>query len=129
MDNCSYIPQSKDDFESIERLRQLEAQQIRLLIPELLEWLQDANWPIYAEVKSILIPQQMNLVEPLRAILRSKDSSWKYFVVSDFLPCLHDEMIQELQTELYELAHAPDAADRLEEVDACARVLLEARCK
>ncbi len=129
MNIYSYIPQSKDDFERIEQLRQLEADQMIPLIPQLLEWLQDANWPIFSDVKSILIPQQMHLTEPLRAILRSTDSSWKYFIVSDFLPCLNDDVVQQLQTELRELAYAPSAQDRLEEVDDCARRLLEARSR
>ncbi|WP_322905761.1 DUF5071 domain-containing protein [Paenibacillus sp. SGZ-1009] len=128
MDAIDYIPQSKDDFNSIERLRQLRSEQIVPLIPQLLEWLQDQNWPIYNDIKSILIPQQLFLVKPLKQILHSNDSSWKYFILSDFLPCVDDEVLRQLQVELQMLAYSPlSIEDKLEEVDVCALELLKTR--
>lgn len=128
MDNINFIPKTKDDFESIEKLRKLNDEEIVPLIPQLLEWLQDANWPIFNDIKSILMLQQEFLIEPLNEILQSNDSSWKYFIISDFLPCLDNIVLKKLQVELHKLAYFPvSKEDKLEEVDVCALELLKER--
>lgn len=119
------LPESKDDFASITVLQQLEFVQITALIPDLLIWIQDGNWPIYQSIKELLLPQQENLIEPLKEILNSNDSSWKYFLLNDFIPFLRTEVIQKLIEELSMLSNHPTFADQSEEVDLLAQKILE----
>ncbi|WP_269430637.1 DUF5071 domain-containing protein [Paenibacillus dauci] len=94
-------------------------------MPDLLIWIQDGNWPIYQSIKELLLPQQENLIEPLKEILNSNDSSWKYFLLNDFIPFLRTEVIQKLIEELSMLSNHPTFADQSEEVDLLAQKILE----
>ena len=71
------LPQDKFDNKNIEKLKMLEDKEIKLLIPELLEWLQDYNWPVADDVLQVLL-QRENLVVPcVKEILEgSVDVSW-----------------------------------------------------
>ncbi len=71
------------------------------------------------------MPQQENLIEPLKEILNSNDSSWKYFLLNDFIPFLRTEVIQKLIEELSMLSNHPTFADQSEEVDLLAQKILE----
>ena len=44
------LPRGKHDFERVDLLKKVERDALRPIIPELLKWLQDTNWPISAEV-------------------------------------------------------------------------------
>ena len=57
------LPQDKFDNRNIEKLKMLEDKEIKFLIPELLEWLQDYNWPVADDVLHVLL-QRENLVVP-----------------------------------------------------------------
>ena len=67
------IPKHKDDQEVIENLRKLSFEEIKPIIPDLLEWLQDINWPIAGPVADILKPFSNNIVPDIIKILRTDD--------------------------------------------------------
>jgi len=62
MDIRKLIPKHKDDQEVIENLRKLSFEEIKPIIPDLLEWLQDMNWPIARPVTEILKPFSEQIV-------------------------------------------------------------------
>lgn len=50
------IPRTKDDDEAIDNLKSCSFNEIREYIPQLLEWLQDVNWPVSAPIFNYLLP-------------------------------------------------------------------------
>ena len=42
----SLIPSNKHDHEKVKRIKELGYPKIKPILPELLEWIQDVNWPI-----------------------------------------------------------------------------------
>ena len=49
-DFLDYLSKSKYDFESIARLRLQEPARLLPILPHLLAWIQDSNWPILNEM-------------------------------------------------------------------------------
>lgn len=119
-----FIPKHKSDFDSINQLKLCSKEEIRPIIPELFAWLQDSNWPISAEVRSILFQFDMELIPVIRQILNSNDSSWKYFVLIHFCKQLPNALLEKLTYELNRLSTNPSENDKLEEIDQIAKEIL-----
>lgn len=50
------IPKHKHDHDAVSVLKDLSFEQIKPIVPALLEWLQDANWPIAGPIANVLEP-------------------------------------------------------------------------
>jgi len=50
-------------------------------IPDLLEWLQDMNWPIAQDMEDLIADYEEYLVPHIRAVFKTSDGSWKYFLL------------------------------------------------
>lgn len=70
------LPRDKQDFERVEQLKTEPLENLRLILPELLEWLQDGNWPISDPIEDILIDFQYELIPYIREILDENDVGW-----------------------------------------------------
>ena len=46
MDIKALIPKDKSDIETAETLSNHSFKEVQPIIPDLLEWLQDGNWPV-----------------------------------------------------------------------------------
>uniref|UniRef100_UPI00403F1FD1 DUF5071 domain-containing protein n=1 Tax=Paenibacillus sp. FSL R5-0713 TaxID=2921655 RepID=UPI00403F1FD1 len=54
MDMRSRLPRDKFDFEAVSELNEFSNEELRNSIPELMQWLQDGNWPISKPVEDLL---------------------------------------------------------------------------
>lgn len=54
------IPKDKMDIESVNKLKALDINLIKPIIPDLLEWTADANWPTSKEIGKLLLPLGRN---------------------------------------------------------------------
>ncbi|MCS7074116.1 MAG: DUF5071 domain-containing protein [Bacteroidia bacterium] len=81
MDIRQLIPKHKDDFIVIEQLKKLTFPEIKPIVPDLLEWLQDINWPIAVPIAEVLRPFTDNIVSDILTVLRSSDGIWKLSVL------------------------------------------------
>ena len=82
MNNYSHIiPQSKEDDSYIEHLQKCPIDDIKPAIPQLLEWLQDGNWPQARIIAKYFEPYIKEIQEEIIAILHTNDSVWKYWVL------------------------------------------------
>ena len=70
-------PRDKHDFASLEIIEALEPSTWAHLVPELLTWLQDPNWPISGRVKEVLLLNPAASIEPLRLVFREDDEAWQ----------------------------------------------------
>ena len=45
------IPKHKFDLEAVEKLNEYSINEIRPIVPALLEWMQDPNWPVFFPIR------------------------------------------------------------------------------
>ncbi|WP_311950805.1 DUF5071 domain-containing protein [Mucilaginibacter terrae] len=81
MDIRTLIPKNKFDESGIEELKKLSFEQIKPIVPNLLEWLQDMNWPVASYIADILKPFINKITPEIVAILKSDDVMWKYWIL------------------------------------------------
>lgn len=124
MDLQDCIPKNKHDIDAVERARTLGFPALEPILLKLLEWVQDANWPVATHVVHLLPEAGTAVVEPIRAILDSDDGVWKYWVVSVIIEHLSMDVRSQLHEDLLRLAQHPTSNDREEEVDLVAQEVL-----
>ena len=94
---------------------------------ELLEWVQDINWPVAVHICERLKNIGSPLVEPVKNILLSNDETWKYWIISGLLSKASNETVRSLKAELENIANNPTEAEKAEEVNIVASEVL-AKC-
>jgi len=78
MKNRHLVPKNKEDVDFIVNLESKSIDEIREAVPELLEWLQDINWPQVPLITNYLIPYINEIEDDLIRILKGNDEFWKY---------------------------------------------------
>ncbi|MEK4512090.1 DUF5071 domain-containing protein [Paenibacillus sp. FSL K6-2524] len=119
------IPRDKHDFERVEQLKNQPLENLRLILPELLKWLQDGNWPISKPIEDILIDFKHELLPYIIEILESEDVGWKYFVLNGLARKLSNDLLKELEPHLRRIITTPTNDEETEEIDEIAIELLE----
>ena len=107
------IPKDKLDTETAEKLKQFSYEEVKLIIPNLLEWIQDMNWPVSRVVADYLITISENLTSEIIDILNGKDEMWKYWTIGVF--GIYSE--KPLQPEVKEIINRIANNPSLEEIE------------
>lgn len=87
------VPKDKFDESGVEELKKLSFQQLKPIVPDLLEWLQDMNWLVASNIADILRPFTDNITAELVAILQSDDVMWKYWILGNLIKDANDPLI------------------------------------
>ncbi|OBZ14003.1 hypothetical protein A8L34_08490 [Bacillus sp. FJAT-27264] len=106
--NHTYLPVDKHDFKSVEALASMEREIVIPLLPELLVWIQDRNWPISSAMADLLLQYKIEIIPHLRTIFSQTDSSWTYNILAYLIKEWNTELISELSSSLRELAQTMD---------------------
>ena len=77
----SLVPRDKLDNSGIETLKTINADEIEPILGQLLEWIQDINWPVAQELFHVLPRFHIKLVPHIKAVLNSHDDIWKCWVL------------------------------------------------
>lgn len=101
------IPESKFDFGAIQRLQQLEPQQLIPILPELLVWLQDINWPVAIPMSKILLTVPDEIVPHVRDVLHTDDTEWIEWCLQYIVGLLPVALIRKLEPEIRRIADSP----------------------
>ena len=118
------VPLNKHDFETCDLLDTALDNVVSRKIPELLEWLQDMNWPVFERVADRLSKLDEQLVEPISEILNGNDEIWKYCLISGLFPRLNKSIVKRLHPLLVRIASEPTETEKLEEVNIVAKEVL-----
>lgn len=121
MDKNLFIPTSKDDFETVTRLKKLPYDELRFIFPELLKWLQDLHWPIARDVAEILGPFVNEHSDDLIKVLRGNDGEWKLNILVLFGRTTKNISLLE---EIRRIAFNPTHDEISQEVDIEAKNIL-----
>lgn len=124
LDIKALLPQHKSDSESVEKLRTLSFEQIEPIIPDLLEWLQDINWPIAGAVADVLTPFVGKIVPDIIRVLKSSDEEWKYWILKTLAQTATDPS---LLKEIGRIATHPTKGEIASEANIEAAHILRSR--
>lgn len=111
------IPKQKHDHERVNNLKNLELNEIKPILPELLVWLQDANWPVAQGIEDIVIGFQDELIPYIRDIFQTNDGTWKYFLLHGLIRRLPDNVLLQLKPDLERMKDNPTIDEKYEELD------------
>ncbi|MCC6131085.1 MAG: DUF5071 domain-containing protein [Acidobacteria bacterium] len=109
------LPRDKFDIASAERAVSAGYPAVAPILGELLIWLQDCNWPVAFVLAPFLATIGSPLVPHVRAILRSDDDVWKYWVLERIVAA-NDEVCAGLRPELKRIVQSPTPGEVYDEV-------------
>lgn len=119
----SLLPNDKHDTAKAEALVALGYPTISIVVPDLLEWVQDLNWPVARIILPFLNQVGTPLASDLRAIIQGSDDTWKYSVLCGLVGESR-ELAAELVVDLQRLVIRPTAGEISEGLDICANEIL-----
>lgn len=108
------VPKHKSDDTNIDKLYELSDDEIEVIIYDLLEWIQDYNWPIADKVLKILLERE-NLVFPyIGPILEGDDLMWKYWIMDLLIPNFSIHHKNELKKYILKFVNSTDNGEDTE---------------
>ncbi|OME98302.1 hypothetical protein BK124_13840 [Paenibacillus amylolyticus] len=125
MDIRECLPRDKFDYEAVRKLSKFSDVELKVIIPELMEWLQDGNWPISKPVEDILLRLGEDLIPHIKDVLQTQDPQWEYFILVGLIDRLPISHLSMLQTDLVRILESPTPSEVLEELDEVILELLE----
>lgn len=110
------------EMEKAEAIVALGYPKVEPMLPALLEWMRDMNWPVAKVFQPFLASIGAPLAPHIRRVLESNDEIWMYWV----LRCIvteSTELVQILRPDLERLAHSPEG-EQAHELNIFAQRLL-----
>jgi hypothetical protein len=120
------IPKDKHDLAALERARELGFPALNPVLGDLLDWLQDMNWPVAEPTAELLSTAGVEIVPHVKGVFRSDDSVWKYWILTSLCPKMPTALLAELGADIDRLAVSPSNSDCREDVHVAANRLLSA---
>lgn len=115
------VPKDKFDTESLEYLRELDIEQLKLILPQLMEWLKDINWPVAQALSKVLAKYGSLMLPYIRSVLSSGDPQWQFSVMCALIRELSKDVSVLLKEDLLRIAFQPTKGEILEELDILAK--------
>ncbi|MGW7158358.1 DUF5071 domain-containing protein [Paenibacillus taichungensis] len=112
-----WLPRDKHDYEAVRKLSELSNEELRDIIPELMEWLQDGNWPIARSVEDLLLRFGEELIPHIQNVFKTKDPQWEYFMLTGLISRLPSRYLIVLKVDLERILKNPTEDEMLEELD------------
>ncbi|NMI06052.1 DUF5071 domain-containing protein [Paenibacillus sp. SZ31] len=125
MEIREYLPRDKSDFEAVRKLSEFSDVELKVIIPELMEWLQDGNWPISKPIEDLLLRLGEDLIPHIKDVLQTQDPQWEYFILVGLIDRLPISHLSLIQTDLVRILESPTPSEVLEELDEVILELLE----
>jgi hypothetical protein len=94
-----FVPRHKQDIARAEAAVTAGWPAAAPVLPDLLEWLQDYNWPVAKVLAPFLATTGLSALPHIKRILDSDDDIWKYSILS-FVVGPQPEVVAALQLEL-----------------------------
>ena len=111
-DPVRLVPKGKGDRDTARAAIEAGYPAVEPVLGEMVEWLQDMNWP----VAKILVPFLKTISEPLVPhiwhVLRTDDSEWKRNVIEELIPELPPEVAEQFRSEIERIATNPTPHER-----------------
>lgn len=79
------VPLDKHDHEAAERAIAAGYPAVESVLPSLLEWMQDINWPVAQTLAPFLASIGEPLIPHLKTIFETDDEIWKAWIISEIV--------------------------------------------
>lgn len=119
------LPRHKSDNVRVEMIKKMERDEILPLLPSLLEWVQDMNWPVAPSVLELLLTFPEEILPHVQEVLSSDDDNWKWFILNYLVIELPVESRVQFKDYLTRVAETPTQNELAEEVNEIAKGILE----
>jgi Domain of unknown function (DUF5071) len=117
VDPRSLLPRHKSDGERVRALVDLGYPAVAPVLPELLTWMQDGNWPVSFGIGPFLAAIGEPVVPLVREVFAGTDGIWKYWCIERIVRAFPPDVAEQLRSDLERLARHPTPNDQSEEVD------------
>jgi hypothetical protein len=124
-DLTALVPTTKFETERASALVEVGFPAVEKVMPQILEWLQDVNWPVGRVFQPFLVSIGRPLAPHIRVVLTGQDDGWKYSLLMAVV-AQSSELAHALRPELERIASNPSPSESKEEVDQVALEILEA---
>lgn len=94
------LPQSKYDIARMERCIEVGYPAIEPILPHLMLWVRDANWPVYEVVTPFLASLGEVILPEVHVVLASGDRIWMEWVLVDIVSQFPPSLVLNLADEL-----------------------------
>ncbi|MEX3743621.1 DUF5071 domain-containing protein [Lysinibacillus xylanilyticus] len=118
------LPRHKFDNDSVEMIKKMDRDKILPLLPNLLEWIQDMNWPVAPSVLGLLLTFPEEIVPHVQDVLSSDDDNWKWFILHFLVIKLPVESRVQFSEYLTRVAETTTHNELAEEIDEIAKEIL-----
>lgn len=110
------VPKDKHDISNINKLYNLSDEEMKLIVYDLLEWIQDYNWPVAQELIPLLKEREDIIFPYMSDILRGDDFMWKYWIMDLIIPGFSFEHKNALKDDILLLINDPDIDEDTESI-------------
>ena len=119
------LPKHKTDLDSVTALQTVPVSDLAPHLAELLEWLQDYNWPVSRPLIPVFVRCGDLLIPHIKQVFSGNDYVWQYWVISVLLPELPPSTREIFRDELVRLIEQPTKDESEHELPEVARETLE----
>ncbi|MEW9110016.1 MAG: DUF5071 domain-containing protein [Cytobacillus gottheilii] len=119
-----YLPRHKHDIERVTKLNNLDKSELLPLLPALMEWMQDINWPIAREVAQLLLTCPEDIIHLIKIVLTTDDEPWKYWCLEYLVKEMPEELRAEFKEDLIRIAENPTVGEKDEDLDELAKEIV-----
>lgn len=115
------VPKDKHDISNIDKLYSLSDEEMKPIVYDLLEWIQDYNWPVAQELVPLLKEREDIIFPYMSDILRGDDFMWKYWIMDLIIPGFSFEHKNDLKDDILVLINDPDIDEDTESIREIAK--------
>ena len=110
------VPKDKHDISNIDKLYSLSDEEMKPIVYDLLEWIQDYNWPVAQELIPLLKEREDIIFPYMSDILRGDDFMWKYWIMDLIIPGFSFEHKNALKDDILKLINDLDIDEDTESI-------------
>ncbi len=122
-EHLALLPSDKFDTARAAAITGRERSSVEPIVPVLLEWLQDMNWPVAQVLSPFLSSIGRQLAPHIRHILATDDDIWKHNVIA-YVVAESSELAEDLRLELGRIATIPTPGEVAENVSELSKNVL-----
>jgi hypothetical protein len=119
----SLIPRGKHDHERADAVIEAGYPAVGPILPELLEWVQDMNWPVAMKLAPFLASIGAPLAPHIREVFKTDDETWKCWIIGEILQ-ESPELAGMFRDELERIAYSPNESEAEYELNENAKYTL-----
>jgi len=94
------IPKDKFDIQAVENLKNYTLEELDPILMDLLEWVQDINWPVAIPMSAFLKGIKRPLIPHIKKVFAGNDFIWIYWILTFVINDWHRDLILELKDDL-----------------------------